>query len=186
MEVSIGRNEIKIPSCFFHPVLLKRKIETIFSGIFTLQFPEFEVADHDVKRVEEGAKESWYSIPETAFDKITPEESGSRSEQKITQVIDGIDLHSLLQHETCLKARVKIEFLQELADVHVGVMQHVFFEHPGFSLNLEFFVDMLVGELSLAPAEHSELNIRVLASMLQPFPEVMVFSLQSERRILSF
>ena len=77
---------------------MKRKIETIFSGIFTLQFPEFEIADHDVKRVEEGAKESWYSIPETAFDKITPEESGSRSEQKITQVIDGIDLHALLQH----------------------------------------------------------------------------------------
>ena len=100
---------------------MKRKIETIFSGIFTLQFPEFEIADHDVKRVEEGAKESWYSIPETAFDKITPEESGSRSEQKITQVIDGIDLDSLLQHETCLKAGVKIEFLQKLADVHEGV-----------------------------------------------------------------
>ena len=165
---------------------MRRKIETIFSGIFTLQFPEFEIADHDVKRVEEGTKESWYSIPETAFDKITPEEAGSRSEQKITQVIDGIDLHSLLQHETCLKARVEIEFLQELADVHVGVMQHVFFEHPGFSFNLEFFVDMLVGELSLAPAEHSELNIRVLAPMLQPFPEVMVFSLQSERTILGF
>ena len=101
-------------------------------------------------------------------------------------MIYGIDLDSLLQHETCLKAGVKIEFLQELADVHVGVMQHVLFEQPGFSFNLEFFVDMLVGELSLAPAEHSELNIRVLAPMLQPFPEVMVFSLQSEGRILGF
>ena len=55
------------------------------------------------------------------------------------------------------------------------------FEHPGFSFDLKFFVDMLVGKLSFAPAEHSELNIRVLASMLQPFSEIMVFSLQSER-----
>ena len=127
MEVGVWRNEIKIPIRFFHPVLLKRINETIFSGIFSLQFPEFEIADQDVKRDKEGAKESWYSIPETAFDKITPEESGSRSEQKITKVIDGIDLDSLLQHETCLKAGVKIEFLQELADVRVGEMQHVLF-----------------------------------------------------------
>ena len=77
---------------------MKRIIETIFSGIFTFQFPEFEIADHDVKRVKEGAKESWYSIPETAFDKITPEESGRRSEQKITHVIYGIDLDLSLIH----------------------------------------------------------------------------------------
>ena len=60
-----------------------RIIETIFSGIFTLQFPEFEIADHDVKRVE-GTKSPGIPSLKPPLIKYA-EEAGSRSEQKITK-----------------------------------------------------------------------------------------------------